>query len=1287
MERGNRAVEPKMETSSNENWLLSNVVNPFLNTAAVEPLKVIEDAGNAASKQLTGQEWLPQVQLQKINAQVKPWSAEFFAQNIASGLAMVLPYGAAGRLTAGSLRLISKVPCLRVGAQALVKSQRVREVGANIIRSNKTGQILGAGIYDFAKEPEREKEKGGAGTSSGEHAPPLKERLANGGAGAASFAVYEAMNPLLHKSGIVGKFIEQSGLAKKLAVKAAGLFTIGAAGSVVGSVTRTGVNEGRLIRPEEIQDDVLSGGAMNVLLPTVQHGIGKGVNFVNKKLGRGVSIQDYEGEGDANIKDLPGGKELVNKNAFCRIQPTENSTHSVDVEAELIKLGKGATAKDVAHELAHLLQRTDKARDEVFAGLKKRLQRIDTETQETKDSPAVKQELASIKHEFIEQRVKDEVNARLIEQKIAHELESRLADTNTKLQTEKELFDQVNSDSRYQQLFERQYADFVGSKRMPQEDYALSADDACNKDNNTNHVDFRLRQSSDQAARADVLSRLAKDRNENIRLAVARNPATGADALKILAYDLNEHIRRAVAMHPTAGADVLATLARDKRYHVRLAVAENSSATADVLRILAYDLNANLRLAVARHPAAGADVLNRLARDEDFRVRQAVTRRPAAGADVLEKPADDYNRLVSELALQDSDSRNSPRYDEAVQHKSDSRPESDRHVLSEFSTRAGIEDIQKIPDTIFKQLPDNAKKLWKTDKYIEKLSVIEDLLQKTDKKELIAQLSDDDCKWLVQQARNIYKLKMSKACFSPERIEGHLQKVTDIVDGRTGQRVTRDFASGLIEDLRLEGLNNRQIAAAIGHLESRKEFLSITGLREKFDELDKSLSLSRKGEYFGFTSVKVGGGKASARKVNAILVGTGSPGTSLVYHFLKSAEIHHNLYRLEVLGPDTKGISALEQLLKHHRNAVIMSSPKGEKTLMSVTDDGPAARALDFDGASGNWTIGKQVDIPNFVLFDNPNFLGLQNAEKLAITELLYSLRNHDSLLIPEGLIGTVDNSKSNPGFAGDINFFDLGKAQTSAANRRSLAKQLSQSSHSLSEEGDFSELQLVERLMGVARTKESYTNELECISYIHKNLKIGKEVKLQQRFIGYAGSEIASKGKYTPDQGMPAVKAYLLGKRIERNLGHFKLINFRQVSDFFEASSKLCKQLVDKLPATQNDKDLLYVVLQKEGSAHFVHEVYRQANGFDNRQFVCEADLRRMASNGEIKNKTLVLLDDGFDWGDACYDKLGVVRDIIGRIREKHGDLPPRYVPRQAESLTFCGLSASSAWFECLAA
>ncbi len=31
--------------------------------------------------------------------------------------------------------------------------------------------------------------------------------------------------------------------------------------------------------------------------------------------------------------------------------------------------------------------------------------------------------------------------------------------------------------------------------------------------------------------------------------------------------------------------------------------------------------------------------------------------------------------------------------------------------------------------------------------------------------------------------------------------------------------------------------------------------------------------------------------------------------------------------------------------------------------------------------------------------------------------------------------------------------------------------------------------------------------------------------------------------------------------------------------------------------------------------------------------------------------------------------------------------DLPPRYVPRQAESLTFCGLSASSAWFECLAA
>ncbi len=392
MERSrNRKVEPDIDARANENWLLSNVVNPFFNTLALEPLKVIEDASNAASKQLTGKEWLPQVELQKVNNEAKPWSAEFLAQNIASGLAMVVPYGVAGRLTAGSLRLISKAPVLRAGAQALLKSQKVREVGAKIIRSNKTGQILGAGIYDFAKEPEKEIDCV-AGANSGEQAT-VKERLANGSAGAASFAVYEAMNPLFHKSGIVGKVLDQSGLVKKFVVKAAGLLTIGAAGSTVGSAVRTGINEGRVLRPEEMQDGLLSGGAMNLLLPTVQHGIAKGINRLNVKLGRGVSIQDYvEKNGkDSNSMDISNSRrvgELAGRESFLRIQPTKDAMHSVDAKAELIKLGKGATAKNFGHELAHFEQWTDKARDEVFATLRQKLQKLETGTRETKESPA-----------------------------------------------------------------------------------------------------------------------------------------------------------------------------------------------------------------------------------------------------------------------------------------------------------------------------------------------------------------------------------------------------------------------------------------------------------------------------------------------------------------------------------------------------------------------------------------------------------------------------------------------------------------------------------------------------------------------------------------------------------------------------------------------------------------------------------------------------------------------------------------------------------------------------------
>lgn len=495
MERSNsHNADKSKEASSNDNWMVSNVANPFLNSLALEPLKVLEDTGNAISKQLTGKEWLPQVELQQTNKDVKPWSAEFFAQNIASGLAMVVPYGLAGRVTAGSLRLVGKANCLRSGAQALIKSQKAREIGARIIASNKTGQILGAGIYDFAKEPEKEAEaKGKAVPNGGEPAATTKERLATGGAGAASFAVYEAMNPLLHKTGVVGRFLEQSGIAKKLAVKTAGLFTIGATGSAVGSATRTGINEGRLIRPEEMQESALSGGAMNIILPTVQHGIGKAINHLNIKLRRGIPIQDYVKDNNIDLNSSPNLKKEINTNAFARVQPIEEAAHSVNVQSELIMLSKGATAKDFGHELAHLGQRTDKSRDQVFAGLRQRLQDLETETptdksKETRESATAK--LESIKQDFIEQRIKDEVKARLTEQAIEHELSrdiyGGIAANQSKHLTGGAIFDNVSNDRRYQLLFEKQFEDFVESKgkTLPQHDYALSTTKDCSDNSN-----------------------------------------------------------------------------------------------------------------------------------------------------------------------------------------------------------------------------------------------------------------------------------------------------------------------------------------------------------------------------------------------------------------------------------------------------------------------------------------------------------------------------------------------------------------------------------------------------------------------------------------------------------------------------------------------------------------------------------------------------------------------------------------------------------------------------------
>src|SRR5262249_146120 len=67
---------------------------------------------------------------------------------------------------------------------------------------------------------------------------------------------------------------------------------------------------------------------------------------------------------------------------------------------------------------------------------------------------------------------------------------------------------------------------------------------------------------------------------------------------------------------------------------------------------------------------------------------------------------------------------------------------------------------------------------------------------------------------------------------------------------------------------------------------------------------------------------------------------------------------------------------------------------------------------------------------------------------------------------------------------------------------------------------------------------------------------------------------------------------------------------------------------------------------------AFFVHELFRKANGLDSSRFLSEAEAKRLAQEGKLGGKRIVLLDDNFDYGEQCLDKLDTVLDVSPKAR-----------------------------------
>ncbi|MEA5474278.1 HEAT repeat domain-containing protein [Synechococcus sp. CCY9201] len=149
----------------------------------------------------------------------------------------------------------------------------------------------------------------------------------------------------------------------------------------------------------------------------------------------------------------------------------------------------------------------------------------------------------------------------------------------------------------------------------------------------------------------ELLTLLAKDKDENVRQAVAWNSQTPAELLTLLAKDKNEDVRSAVAQNSQTPTELLTLLAKDKNEDVRWAVAGNRQTAAEVLTLLAKDYK-DVRRAVARNSQTPAELLTLLAKGEYF--RQAVAQNSQAPTELLTLLAKDEDEDVRRAVAKNS---------------------------------------------------------------------------------------------------------------------------------------------------------------------------------------------------------------------------------------------------------------------------------------------------------------------------------------------------------------------------------------------------------------------------------------------------------------------------------------------------------------------------------------------------------------------------------------------------------------------------------------------------------
>ncbi|HEY9715802.1 MAG TPA: hypothetical protein V6C72_20175, partial [Chroococcales cyanobacterium] len=305
---------PKPEKTSGDggsgNWLVDNVVHPFVNGAVIQPY----DALAGLTDTLTQHNVLPKCDLLEV-PEAKTGSLGWISQTVSGGVGSLVPFIAAGKLTGGAMkgtgRFIEATPSLSfLEADGLT---------AKFLASDKAAMIVGAGLYGGAMDPAQG-----------------QTRLGNAIGSMVGFGAFEAGNSL--SSGL--------SLSRSLPLRA----LTGAAGGLAQYETSNVIGNGSFGSLSGAEQSMLAGGTMNVLLPMAQRGAQHAIDSVNSAVGRPVSA-------DAVMAKLGGGDndiiaKLREQSPLTRFRMVDGET-KIDQARNIVDINKADDPSKVAHELSH----------------------------------------------------------------------------------------------------------------------------------------------------------------------------------------------------------------------------------------------------------------------------------------------------------------------------------------------------------------------------------------------------------------------------------------------------------------------------------------------------------------------------------------------------------------------------------------------------------------------------------------------------------------------------------------------------------------------------------------------------------------------------------------------------------------------------------------------------------------------------------------------------------------------------------------------------------------------